>query len=161
MLLLCSSGDEWQGCSRTAVSARSAIPCDGSRQRALLHWLRPSPQLSSRCGWPGAGTGAWGAKTCSFKSISCGLQAFYDMGEARRDWRERRKRTEGLRAQGGQTVGVGWRCQRAGGHKGQCQSISSGDSKLFTTENLVSLFLIFDDLEGFFVCLALPRGDYK
>lgn len=68
---------------------------------------------------------------------------------------------EGLRAQGGQAVGVGWRCRRAGGHRGQCRSISSGDSKLFTTENLVSLILIFDDLEGFFVCLALPRGHYK
>lgn len=43
--------------------------------------------------------------------------------------------------------------------QGKCRSISCGGSKLFTTENLVSL--IFDDLEGFFVCLALPQGHYK
>ena len=115
----CSSGGEGQGCSWT-VSARSTTDHLWWLQAVCLRsigsgWARSFPP---GVGWPGVGTRASGANTCSIKSVSCGLQAFYDRGEARRDWWERQKRTEGPRAQGGQAVGMGWRCRRAGGLRG-------------------------------------------
>lgn len=75
------------------------------------------------------------------------------MGEAEEDRGPKSTGRPGSRH--GMEVPESWWAQ------GKYRSISCGDSKLFTTENLVSLILIFDDLEGSFVCLALPQGHYK
>lgn len=67
------------------MSAGSAVARDGSRRRASAPLAQAEPTAFLQVWLARSGHGDKGANTCSFKSVSCGLQAFYDVGEARRD----------------------------------------------------------------------------